>query len=158
MKMNLKKCRITFPSIYFFLDFCKKQIHNKASSSEKVNPLLSFLIKIYQNIWLELFLLSWFRWDDFCFTEDGLKLNLLQTHICRLHKTLIDGLDLCRLLEDYCDVLISCLDSHSDGTHSLQRIHLWASDIMLHFSKSVLMKKQTHLLILRESIFPLHFG
>ncbi len=22
---------------------------------------------------------------------------------------------------DYCDVFISCLDSHSDGTHSLQR-------------------------------------
>ncbi len=37
---------------------------------------------------------------------------------------------------DYCDVFISCLDSHSDGTHSLQRIHWWASDGMLHFSKS----------------------
>ncbi len=24
---------------------------------------------------------------------------------------------------DYCDVCISCLDSHSDGTHSLQWIH-----------------------------------
>ncbi len=24
---------------------------------------------------------------------------------------------------DYCDVFICCLDSHSDGTHSLQRIH-----------------------------------
>ncbi len=31
---------------------------------------------------------------------------------------------------------ISCLDSHSDGTHSLQRIHWWACDVMLHFSKS----------------------
>ncbi len=37
---------------------------------------------------------------------------------------------------DYCDVFISCLDSHSDGTHSLQRIHCWDSDAMLHFSKS----------------------
>ncbi len=46
---------------------------------------------------------------------------------------------------DYFDVFISCLDSHSDGTHSLQRIHLWASDVMLHFSKPVLMNKQTHL-------------
>ncbi len=35
--------------------------------------------------------------------------------------------------------------SHSDGTHSLQRIHWWVSDVMLNFSKSVLMKKQTHL-------------
>ncbi len=42
----------------------------------------------------------------------------------------------CGLLVDYCDVFISCLDSHSDGTHSLQRIHWWASDAILHFSKS----------------------
>ncbi len=44
---------------------------------------------------------------------------------------------------DYCDVFISCLDSHSDGTHSLQRIHWWASHVMLHFSKSLPIKKQT---------------
>ncbi len=48
-------------------------------------------------------------------------------------------------LEDYCDVFISSLDSHSDGTHSLQKICWWASDVMIHFSKSVLMKKQSHL-------------
>ncbi len=32
---------------------------------------------------------------------------------------------------DYCDVFISCLDSHSDGTHSLQPLHsqnLWYFD------------------------------
>ncbi len=45
---------------------------------------------------------------------------------------------------DYSDDFISCLDSHSDGTHSLQRIH-WASYVMLHFFKSVSMKKQTRL-------------
>ncbi len=39
------------------------------------------------------------------------------------YKMLIDGLEWCGLLVDYCDVFISCLDSHSDGTHSLQRIH-----------------------------------
>ncbi len=43
---------------------------------------------------------------------------------------------------DCCGVFIS---SHSDGTHSLQMIHWWASDVKLNFSKSVLMKKQTHL-------------
>ncbi len=32
-------------------------------------------------------------------------------------------------------VFISCLDSHSDGTHSLQRIHWWTGDVMLNFSK-----------------------
>ncbi len=46
---------------------------------------------------------------------------------------------------DYCDVFISCLDTRSDGTHSLQRIHWWASDVMLNYSKSVLMKKETEL-------------
>ncbi len=53
---------------------------------------------------------------------------------------------------DYCDVFISCLDSHSDGTHSLQRIHCWASDVMLHFSKSVLMNKQTRLLYVFDGL------
>ncbi len=57
-------------------------------------------------------------------------------HSFSLHKTLIAGLEWCGLLVDYCDVFISCLDSHSDGTHSLQRIHCWASDDMLHFSTS----------------------
>ncbi len=42
-------------------------------------------------------------------------------------------------------VFVSCLDSHSDGTHSLQRIHWWTTDVMLKFFKSVLMKKQTHM-------------
>ncbi len=64
----------------------------------------------------------------------------LQTHSLSLYKTLTDGLELCGLLVDYCDVFISYLDSHSDGTHSLQRIHWWASDVMLLFSKSVQMK------------------
>ncbi len=57
-----------------------------------------------------------------------------------LHKMLIDGLEWCGLVVDYCDVFI-CLDSHSDGTHSLQRIHLCTSDEMLHFSKSVPVNK-----------------
>ncbi len=37
------------------------------------------------------------------------------------------------------------MDSHSDGTHSLQMIHWWACDVMLNFSKSVLTKNQTHI-------------
>ncbi len=55
--------------------------------------------------------------------------------------TEIKRLEWCGLL--WC--FISCLDSHYDGTHSLQRINWWARYVMLHFSKSVLMKKQTHL-------------
>ncbi len=37
-------------------------------------------------------------------------------------------------LVDYCDVFIRHLNSHSGGTHSLQRIHWWAGDIMLNLS------------------------
>ncbi len=40
-----------------------------------------------------------------------------------LHKMLSDGLKSCGLLVDYYAVFISSLDSHSDGTHSLQRFH-----------------------------------
>ncbi len=56
-------------------------------------------------------------------------------------------LDWCTGVVWIINVFISCLESHSDGTHSLQRIHWWASDVMLHFSKCVLMKEQTHLLL-----------
>ncbi len=35
--------------------------------------------------------------------------------------------------------------SISDGTHSLQRIYWWENNVMLNFSKSVLIKKQSHL-------------
>ncbi len=60
----------------------------------------------------------------------------LQKHSLWLLKMLTNGLEWCGSLVDYCDVVISCLDSHSDGTHSLQSIHWWASDAMLQFSKS----------------------
>ncbi len=73
-------------------------------------------------------------------------LYFLQTfHSFWLQLMLTDGLEWCGLLVDYCDVFISSLDSHSDGTHSLQRIHWWTSDVKLNFSKSFLMKKQTSL-------------
>ncbi len=47
------------------------------------------------------------------------------------------------MLTDAGVVLWIILESHSDGTHSLQ-IGL-TSDVMLYFSKSVPKKKQTHL-------------
>ncbi len=48
-------------------------------------------------------------------------------HSVSLHKTWIDGLMDWWSLVDYCDVFIGCLDSRSDGTHSLQRIQeIWS--------------------------------
>ncbi len=58
-----------------------------------------------------------------CFND-----GFIYKHAVWLHTMLIGGLDGCGLLVDCCGVFIICLDSHSDGTHSLQRIHWWTSD------------------------------
>ncbi len=139
-------------------------IYNNASSRKQVHPLLSYHIKIHSHICLELFLLtkvclyctyvcplsleetilwigdSYFGQKQQFEVKNALIMDFF-TNSFWLLKTLIDGLEWCGLPVDYCDVFISC----SDGTHSLQIIHWWASDGMLHFSKSVPMKKQTHL-------------
>ncbi len=58
--------------------------------------------------------------------------------ILHLLTILIDELESCGLLVDYCDVFNSCLNSHSDGTHSLQRIHWWYLWIIVMFLSVVL--------------------
>ncbi len=63
-------------------------------------------------------------------------LVFLQTQLS-LYTKKTDRPESCGLLVDYCYVFISCLNSYSDGTHSLQRIHWWASDVRLHLSKIV---------------------
>ncbi len=53
---------------------------------------------------------------------NGLKLKRLNVgfvyykHSFHFHKLLTDRLKLFGLLVDYCEVCISCLNSHSDGT------------------------------------------
>ncbi len=64
---------------------------------------------------------QWFKVKNILMME--LFLTNTQTRSFCLLKTLTDGLEWCGLLVDYYDVFISCLDSHSDGTHSLQSIH-----------------------------------
>ncbi len=134
------------------LRVCKKQIlllakivNNNAFSSDKSPFSVDFS---HQNLptYLCIFL-SWFRqyqlfgqgksilWlEDF---KKNLMLGLFVTNSLLFASQNINwwsGVD-------YCDVFISFLDSHSDGTHSLQRTNWWASDLVLHFSKSVLMEK-----------------
>ncbi len=46
-----------------------------------------------------------------------------------------------------CDVFISFLDSYSDSTHSLQRIHWWALNVMIIFSKSALIETYLYLVL-----------
>jgi len=69
------------------------------------------------------------------FTDINHTFSLFLLNICSVHLNFA-------IFPWICDVFISCLDYHSDGTHSLQRIHCWASDVMLNLSKSV---NQTHL-------------
>ncbi len=69
-------------------------------------------------------------------------LCFLQIHSFSLHKTLIDGLESCGLLVGNCDVLISwtvilTAPIHCRGSTSEQ--------VMLNFSKSALMQKNSHL-------------
>ncbi len=58
-------------------------------------------------------------WVTSGFKSNALSIRPTTANDC----TLTDGVEWCGLLVDYCDVFISCLDSHSDGTHSLQRTH-----------------------------------
>ncbi len=84
-------------------------------------------------------LLEYFSWKQWIEVKNVVMIYLFfdKHFTCySLQNMLIDGLEWCGWLVDYCDVFISCLDSHSDGTHSLQGIHWWASYVMLHFSQS----------------------
>ncbi len=106
-------------------------IHNNASTSEKV--FSCFCLLTMYNLWM---FLSWFRRDYFFSEESNIMEKLVSYKAFHFSgvRTLTDGLESFVLLEDYCDVFISCLNTHSDGTHSLQMIHWWESDVMLNFS------------------------
>uniref|UniRef100_A0A8C1XN77 Rho/rac guanine nucleotide exchange factor (GEF) 2 n=1 Tax=Cyprinus carpio TaxID=7962 RepID=A0A8C1XN77_CYPCA len=83
-------------------------------------------------------------------SSNALMICFLQTPNSYSHyKMLADGLD----WSGVC--FISCLDSHSDGTHSLHRIHWRARDVMIHFYKSVLIKNKLIYILdgLRQSVF-----
>ncbi len=114
-----------------FLGYCIYLLDSSTTQCSKMDHLKWMGAEHLSFSWNKPFEIKWW----ICF---------LQAHSFSLHiNWFIDGLEL--LLWCYCDGFISCLDSHSDGTHSLQRVHWWSSDVMLNFSKSVPMKKQTHL-------------
>ncbi len=46
-------------------------------------------------------------------------------------------------------IIISCLDSHSDGTHSLQSIHCWDTDAETHFYKP---DEETKLILISDDL------
>ncbi len=85
-----------------------------------------------------------FHWRKWCYglqtyilaTSNSLKLKHLNNRCVSYKHAAFSFTILLGLRVDYCDVFLSCFDSHFDGTHSPQRTHWWASDAMLHFSKS----------------------
>ncbi len=112
---------------------CLNQERNKHRSSEnsqkhfQTNMLVYFDVKGQQGwtfsleealLWITDLYLSRRNSFNLKCCNDGF---VSYKHIFLLQKTLIDELKLDYL--DYCDVSISCLDSHSDGTHSLKRMH-----------------------------------
>ncbi len=60
--------------------------------------------------------------------SEGLNASIVNLFLTNMQLFTSQDVDwmLSGLLVDYSDVFISCLDSHSDGTHSLQGIH-WLS-------------------------------
>ncbi len=123
---------------------CESIIHNIAFSSEKVvwsesgEKSAQTKHRLQTKTALNKYVCGfWFQEMDFSLEEvllwimdsyfdQKLCFKVKNDEFVSLLKTLTDGLECCVLLVDYCDVFISCLDSHSDGTHSLQRIHWWA--------------------------------
>ncbi len=117
---------------------------NISSNREKVDLMLSSHVKIHRQICLGLFLfvngtwslpisllkqMRWIYLFIYFFYWGYHWICFSQTCSFSLHKMLIHG------FVDYGDDFISCLDSHSDGTQSLQSIHWWASDVIINLSK-----------------------
>ncbi len=100
---------------YYCWENSKVLLHQVALFFFRFLNYLFFTVKLYG------------LWTHILVGSDGLKLKT-SCWICFsfcLLKMLTDGLECCGLLVDYCDVFISCLDSHSDGTHSLPSVSKW---------------------------------
>ncbi len=110
-----------------------------------VNTAWSVLISpLIQIRWL-------FHWKKINVIDRGLQwlsknIGLIYLFLTNTQLFTLQAVDWCHV--DCCDVFLRCLNSCSEGTHSLQRIHWWAGDVMLHFNKSVEMNKQIHLLLI----------
>ncbi len=127
LQFNMPSCICLFRTFIFSL-------HKNLIDGLELCGLLVDYVMFLSAVWThpftveELLVSKWcnatflFSWrNKLIYILDGLQVNLKQI-----------GWIIC---------YTSFLDSHSDGTHSLQRTHWWASDVMLHFSKPFFMKK-----------------
>ncbi len=119
--------------------YLKLQVHNSTITLPPVEHYFSCFLScqnlvtyLWRAVWTFFWLVRclkrcfkrivdlYFSWKQWFNIQNILIMDLfLQTLTFSLLKMLIDRLDWCGLIVDYCDVFISCLDSHSDGTHSL---------------------------------------
>ncbi len=141
-------------------------MHNDISSSDKVHQLLSSHIQIHPHIGLELawkrcLICSYSSPDSDKTTFFSLEKAILLDPYFSLkamvwsYKHINGGFVSNKHSAFHCNWwtgevwtacgLLWCLDSHSDGTHSLQMIHWRASHGMHNFPQCILMKKQTPL-------------
>ncbi len=148
-------------SNHHFLPKYQSIISNNASSSEKVHPLFwnhVCLICAYfcpdsdeitfslekAILWIEDSYFSrkqWFKFTDILMM-DFVSYNTTSFTSADINWWIGVVWTTCGVLWWFYNIFYY---SHSDGTHSLQRICWWANDVMLNVFKSVLMKKQTHL-------------
>ncbi len=131
-KKQIHQDIFNFKQYNFQLKYLKSIIHNisiwtrreictdQASFTSENSPKQLYLI---YNKYAGRFFFTFLLLIMDLYLGDLLKDGFVSYKHISLHKTLIDGLESSGLLVNYCDVFISCLDSHSDGTHSLQRIH-----------------------------------
>ncbi len=132
------------------------------SSSEKVHPLLLSHIKVHRHItvfiwkwwlicayfsldsdemtshlrkqyyWWRTFIFSWMQWFEIKMSYD--QFVYFKHTTFWFTKPLMDWSRV-----DYLWIIVRFLSDvcHSDGTHSLQRIHWWGRDLMLNLKKNL---------------------
>ncbi len=111
-------------------------IHNDASSSEK--SISTCLFRAVLACKRCLICLDFSPDSEHFFTGGSVIMDHIWVKNILMDLFQLCLLEWCGLLVDYCDVFISCLDSHSDGTHSLQSIHCWDTDAETHFYSQTL--------------------
>ncbi len=108
---------------------------------------ISLLIRTWQLFLGESILLEdfYFKWKQWIEIKNVLMMDLLFIkNTAFLDWTCVDYLWI------FVIFFSSCLDSHSDGTHSLHRIHRWARDVIQHFSKNLFLRRNKLINILND--------
>ncbi len=117
-KKNIfRKCNFSITSLPHQWILCIKWVPSEQSKQ----LIKTFHFKIHQHICFGLFSIVNGAWS----VHISLRIQTDSDffYLKNMQLFLTDGLEWRGLLVDYCDVFVICLNSQSDGIHSLQRIH-----------------------------------